>query len=68
MGKNSMSGQSECSFGEILPLVEHQLHFVQSRLTLEITNEAFNFSRTPKSGFFLHSILQNSRQAEVTRN
>jgi TRAP-type mannitol/chloroaromatic compound transport system permease large subunit len=47
-------------------LAAHQLHFVQSDLIPRIANEILDLMHIPKHSF-LHSILQNSKQAEVTQ-
>jgi hypothetical protein len=48
------------------PLLERQMHFVQSDFTPEIANEILNFICIPEHSF-LYSILQNSKQQKVTR-
>jgi hypothetical protein len=48
------------------PFVGHEPHFVQSHLTPGIADEVLNSSAFPKHSF-LHWILQNSKQPEVTQ-
>jgi hypothetical protein len=58
------------AFGDLAeapyPLVEHQLHFVQSCLTPDIANNVFNDICIPEH-IFLDSISQNSPEPEVTQ-